>query len=233
MAVAFRPTLAPPTWRIVAAASIGNALEWFDLLVYGYLAVTISRLFFPSNDENASLLLALGTFGVSYLIRPLGALALGAYADRSGRKASLLASIQLMMIGTLLMAALPTYRSIGLLAPAGVLIARLLQGFSIGGEFGSGTSFLVEHGPDRKGFFGSLMGRTGVGGRARVRVWDRASHSGDAIPTRLLGMATSLFVRSSDRADRLLHPPSHRRDARIRRRPALADAIARTADPAA
>jgi len=80
MAVAFRPTLAPPTWRIVAAASIGNALEWFDLLVYGYLAVTISRLFFPSNDENASLLLALGTFGVSYLIRPLGALALGAYA---------------------------------------------------------------------------------------------------------------------------------------------------------
>ena len=115
MAVAFRPTLAPPTWRIVAAASIGNALEWFDLLVYGYLAVTISRLFFPSNDENASLLLALGTFGVSYLIRPLGALALGAYADRSGRKASLLASIQLMMIGTLLMAALPTYRSIGLL----------------------------------------------------------------------------------------------------------------------
>jgi MFS transporter, MHS family, proline/betaine transporter len=156
MAVAFRPTLAPPTWRIVAAASIGNALEWFDLLVYGYLAVTISRLFFPSNDENASLLLALGTFGVSYLIRPLGALALGAYADRSGRKASLLASIQLMMIGTLLMAALPTYRSIGLLAPAGVLIARLLQGFSIGGEFGSGTSFLVEHGPDRKGFFGSF-----------------------------------------------------------------------------
>jgi len=157
MAVAFRPTLAPPTWRIVAAASIGNALEWFDLLVYGYLAVTISRLFFPSNDENASLLLALGTFGVSYLIRPLGALALGAYADRSGRKASLLASIQLMMIGTLLMAALPTYRSIGLLAPAGVLIARLLQRFSIGGEFGSGTSFLVEHGPDRKGFFGSFQ----------------------------------------------------------------------------
>ena len=157
MAVSVRPTLALPAWRIVAAASIGNALEWFDLLVYGYLAVTISRLFFPSNDENASLLLALGTFGVSYLIRPLGALVLGAYADRSGRKASLLASIQLMMVGTLLMAVLPTYRSIGVLAPAGVLIARLLQGFSIGGEFGSGTSFLVEHGPKRKGFFGSFQ----------------------------------------------------------------------------
>jgi len=150
-------SVALPTWRIVAAASIGNALEWFDLLVYGYLAVTLSRLFFPSNDENASLLLTLGTFGVSYLVRPIGALVLGAYADRAGRKASLLASIQLMMIGTLLMAVLPTYRSIGMLAPVGVLVARLMQGFSIGGEFGSGTSFLVEHGPERKGFFGSFQ----------------------------------------------------------------------------
>jgi MFS transporter, MHS family, proline/betaine transporter len=150
-------SVALPTWRIVAAASIGNALEWFDLLVYGYLAVTLSRLFFPSNDENASLLLTLGTFGVSYLVRPIGALVLGAYADRAGRKASLLASIQLMMIGTLLMAVLPTYGSIGMLAPVGVLVARLMQGFSIGGEFGSGTSFLVEHGPERKGFFGSFQ----------------------------------------------------------------------------
>src|SRR5580692_7809576 len=144
-----KPTSGASPFRVIAAATVGNALEWFDLLTYGYFAVIIARLFFPASDETVSLLLALGTFGVSYLIRPLGALALGAYADRSGRKASLLASIQLMMIGTLLMAALPTYRSIGLLAPAGVLIARLLQRFSIGGEFGSGTSFLVEHGPDR------------------------------------------------------------------------------------
>jgi MFS transporter, MHS family, proline/betaine transporter len=145
------------TWQTVGAASIGNALEWFDLLIYGYLAVTISRLFFPSNDEAVSLLLALGTFGVSYLIRPLGALVLGAYADRAGRKASLLVSIQLMMVGTLLMAIMPTYGSIGLLAPACVLIARLMQGFSVGGEFGSATSFLIEHGPDRKGFFASFQ----------------------------------------------------------------------------
>jgi MFS transporter, MHS family, proline/betaine transporter len=157
MAPPVRPTAAMPTWRIVAAASIGNALEWFDLLVYGYLAVTLSHLFFPSNDENASLLLALGTFGVSYLVRPFGALVLGAYADRAGRKSSLLTSIRLMMIGTFLMAVLPTYRSIGLLAPGGILIARLIQGFSIGGEFGSGTSFLIEHGPERKGFFGSFQ----------------------------------------------------------------------------
>ena len=139
------------------AASIGNALEWFDLLIYGYFAVTISRLFFPSDDQTVSLLLALGTFGVSYLVRPLGAIVLGAYADRAGRKASLMVSIVLMMIGTTLMVVVPTYASIGVLAPLFVLFARLLQGFSVGGEFGSSTSFLVEHGPDRKGFFASFQ----------------------------------------------------------------------------
>jgi MFS transporter, MHS family, proline/betaine transporter len=144
-------------WRIIGAASIGNALEWFDLLVYGYLAVTFSRLFFPSENEAVSLLLSFGTFGVSYLFRPLGALVLGAYADRAGRKASLMASIRLMMVGTLLTAILPTYHSIGVLAPAGILIARLLQAFSVGGEFGSATTFLVEHGKERKGFFASFQ----------------------------------------------------------------------------
>jgi len=143
--------------RIVTSASIGNALEWFDLLIYGYFAVTISRLFFPTADQTASLLLAFGTFGVSYLVRPLGAIVLGAYADRAGRKASLMVSILLMMIGTLLMVVMPTYASIGVLAPIGVLLARLMQGFSVGGEFGSATSFLVEHGPHRKGFFASFQ----------------------------------------------------------------------------
>jgi MHS family proline/betaine transporter-like MFS transporter len=161
----------------------------------------LSRLFFPSNDENASLLLTLGTFGVSYI----GALVLGAYADRAGRKASLLVSIQLMMIGALLMAVLPTYRSIGMLAPVGVLVARLMQGFSIGGEFGSGTSFL-----GAKGLLRQLsMGGTRAGSRTRVGVRDRARHGADARPARGLGMATSLLIRSLGRADRPLYPPSH------------------------
>ena len=82
MVVLTHATVALPTWRIGAAASIGNALEWFDLLVYGYLAVTLSRLSFPSNDESASLLLTLGTFGVSYLVRPIGALVTKLY-DRA------------------------------------------------------------------------------------------------------------------------------------------------------
>jgi MFS transporter, MHS family, proline/betaine transporter len=157
MAVASGAIAARPTWLIIGAASIGNALEWFDLLVYGYLAVTFSRLFFPSDNEVVSLLLSFGTFGVSYLFRPLGALVLGAYADREGRKASLLVSIQLMMAGTLLTAILPTYHSIGVVAPVGILIARLLQAFSVGGEFGAATTFLAEHGKERKGFFASFQ----------------------------------------------------------------------------
>jgi MFS transporter, MHS family, proline/betaine transporter len=157
LAATLEPVAGRSSLRIVTAASIGNALEWFDLLIYGYFAVTISRLFFPSDDQTASLLLALGTFGASYLVRPVGAIVLGAYADRAGRKASLMVSILLMMIGTLLMVVMPTYASIGALAPVAVLLARLMQGFSVGGEFGSSTSFLVEHGADRKGFFASFQ----------------------------------------------------------------------------
>ena len=99
--------------RVIAAASIGNALEWFDLLVYGYFAVTISRLFFPSSDQTVSRMLGFGTFGASYLVRPLGALVIGAYADKAGRKASLMVSVFLMTIGTLLMAIVPTYAIVG------------------------------------------------------------------------------------------------------------------------
>lgn len=146
-----------PTWLTVAAASIGNALEWFDLVMYGYLAVTISRLFFPTSDPTVSLLVTFGAFGASYLIRPLGAFVLGAYADSAGRKASMVVSIRLMMIGTFIMAVIPTYQSIGILAPIAVIVARLMQGFSVGGEFGSATSFLVEHGRERRGFFASFQ----------------------------------------------------------------------------
>src|ERR1700758_3006993 len=103
-------------WRTVVAASIGNALEWFDLVVYGFFAVTIAKLFFPAGNDTVSLLLSLGTFGVSFFMRPLGAIVIGAYADRVGRKAALTLSILLMMSGTLIIAILPTYQSIGLAA---------------------------------------------------------------------------------------------------------------------
>jgi MHS family proline/betaine transporter-like MFS transporter len=145
------------TFKVLAAASIGNALEWYDILAYGYFAVTISKLFFPTADPTTALLLTFGTFGVSYLMRPLGALVLGAYADRAGRRAAMLLSIVIMTIGTGLMAIMPTYGTIGIAAPIAVLIARLLQGFAVAGEFGSATAFLVEHSKERKGFFASFQ----------------------------------------------------------------------------
>ncbi|WP_323121849.1 MFS transporter [Burkholderia alba] len=145
----------PRVWRAVVAASIGNALEWFDLVVYGFFAVTIAKLFFPAGNDTVSLLLTLGTFGVSFFMRPLGAVVLGAYADRAGRKAALTLSILLMMAGTLIITVLPTYATIGIAAPLILVFARLLQGFSAGGEFGSATAFLAEHVPGRRGFFAS------------------------------------------------------------------------------
>ena len=145
----------PQTWRAVISSSIGNALEWFDVLIYSAFAVTIAKLFFPTENQTVSLLITFATFGVSFFMRPLGAVILGAYSDRVGRKAALTFSIMLMMIGTLMIAIMPTYASIGLWAPAGIVLARLIQGFSAGGEFGSSTAFLVEHAPHRRGFFSS------------------------------------------------------------------------------
>jgi MFS transporter, MHS family, proline/betaine transporter len=141
--------------RLIVATSIGNALEWYDIAVYGYFAVYISKAFFPNNDPTTSLLLTFGTFGLAFLVRPIGGLVLGAYADRHGRKASLMISIVMMTVGTLVVALMPSYETIGILAPIAVLTARLVQGFSAGGEFGSSTAFLVEHWPERRGFVAS------------------------------------------------------------------------------
>jgi MFS transporter, MHS family, proline/betaine transporter len=141
--------------RLIVAVSIGNALEWYDISSYGYFAVYVSKAFFPNSDPAISLLLTFGTFGLAFLVRPIGGVVLGAYADRHGRKASLMISIVLMTIGTLLIAIMPTYETIGILAPIAVLAARLVQGFSAGGEFGSSTAFLVEHMPGRRGFIAS------------------------------------------------------------------------------
>ena len=141
--------------KLIVATSVGNALEWYDITIYGYFAVYISKAFFPNDDQTTSLLLTFGTFGLAYLARPIGGIVLGAYADRHGRKSSLLISIVLMTFGTLAVAVMPTYATIGILAPIAVLAARLVQGFSAGGEFGSSTAFLVEHRPDRRGFIAS------------------------------------------------------------------------------
>jgi MFS transporter, MHS family, proline/betaine transporter len=141
--------------RLVVATSLGNALEWFDISVYAFFAVYLSRAFFPNDNPTTSLLLTFGTFGLTFLARPVGGLLLGAYADRHGRKASLLLSIVMMTFGTLAVGCMPTFDKIGVWAPLLVIVARLVQGFSAGGEFGSSTAFLVEHMPGRRGFVAS------------------------------------------------------------------------------
>lgn len=145
-------------WKPVAASVVGNTLEWFDLAVYAYFALTIGRVFFPSSDPTVSLVLAFATFGISFLIRPIGAAVIGSYADRHGRKKALSLSILLMLLGTLMIAVMPGYETLGLIAPIGILIARFIQGFSAGGEFGSSTAFMMEHAPERsRAFVASLQ----------------------------------------------------------------------------
>jgi MFS transporter, MHS family, proline/betaine transporter len=146
---------APKPYQI-AAAVIGNALEWYDFIVFGFFAVIISRLFFPSESQYASLLFTTATFGVGFFMRPVGGIFLGIYADRRGRKSALLVVIASMTVAIALIAFAPTYAAIGIGAPLIIVVARLLQGFSAGGEFASATAFLIESAPaGRRGFYGS------------------------------------------------------------------------------
>src|SRR5262249_36234158 len=126
-----------------------------DFIIYGFFAVTIARLFFPAGNDTASLLLTFATFGVTFVMRPFGAVVLGHLADRHGRKAGMTLSISMMVAGTAITAFAPTYASIGILAPIMIVAARMIQGFSAGGEFGSATVFLAEQNPRRRGLYAS------------------------------------------------------------------------------
>ncbi|SFH95312.1 MFS transporter, MHS family, proline/betaine transporter [Bosea sp. OK403] len=143
--------------RTIIATNIGAVFEWYDLVLYAMFVVTLSKLFFPTGDPAVSVLLSLGTFASAWLVRPLGAIVIGAYADRAGRKPALILSAGLMMLGTLITAILPGYATIGLAAPILLLLARMIQGFSAGGEFGSATAMLIEQDPSRRGFYGATQ----------------------------------------------------------------------------
>ena len=169
--------------RLIIATSLGNALEFYEILVYGYFAVIVAKVFFPAADEAVSLLVTYGTFGASFLARPVGAIFFGDYGDRKGRKAALTLSIALMTVGTALITVMPSYASIGIAAPILVIAARLIQGFSVGGEFGSSTAFLVEHRPDRAGFFAS---------------WQWSSQGLSAVPATGLGVLLTTLMSPPD-----------------------------------
>ncbi|MBB5510022.1 MFS transporter [Paraburkholderia atlantica] len=146
--------------RDVIAANFGTFFEWFDLLVYAMFAITVSKLFFPTGDEQSALLLSLLTFASSFLIRPVGAIILGVVADKHGRRFTLSLTAFLMLCGTASITLVPTYDKIGVFAPVILVAGRLLQGFSAGGEFGAANSFLTEQDAKRRGFFGSLQWST-------------------------------------------------------------------------
>ncbi|WP_233809470.1 MFS transporter [Paraburkholderia sp. HP33-1] len=140
----------------VLRVTSGNFLEQFDFFLFGFYATSISKIFFPASSEFASLMLTFAVFGAGFLMRPLGAIFLGAYIDKVGRRTGLIVTLSIMASGTILIACVPGYATIGLLAPALVLIGRLLQGFSAGAELGGVSVYLSEMAtPGAKGFYTS------------------------------------------------------------------------------
>ncbi|MEM6460379.1 MAG: MFS transporter [Pseudomonadota bacterium] len=142
--------------RLVAAGMIGNVIEWYDFALYGYMASIISQLFFPSSDPTTSLIATYGAFAGGFLMRPVGAVFFGHVGDTIGRKPVMVLSVVLMVIPTILLGLLPTYETWGLWAPLCLVLIRLVQGFSVGGEFSGSVTYLVEASrQDRRGLAGS------------------------------------------------------------------------------
>jgi MFS family permease len=172
--------------RAVVRVASGNFLEMYDFMVFGYYAPAIAKAFFPSQSEFASLMLSLATFGAGFLMRPLGAIVLGAYFDHHGRRRGLLLTLGLMAAGTLSIAVVPGYRTLGLLAPLLVLAGRLLQGFSAGAELGGVSVYLAEIAPPgRKGFYVS---------------WQSGSQQVAVVFAALLGVVLGAALRPEEMA---------------------------------
>ncbi len=193
---------------IIVASSLGTVFEWYDFFVYGTLAVLLGKLFFPSDNPTAGLLLSLATFGAGFGVRPIGALVFGVLGDRVGRKHTFLATITLMGVATALVGFLPTFAQAGIWAPVLLVGLRLLQGLALGGEYGGAAIYVAEHAPQgRRGFFTSfiqasvvggfllsllvVLGTTAFVGRDAFAVW------GWRVPfiVSLLLLAVSLYIR--------------------------------------
>ncbi|MER5392482.1 MFS transporter [Saccharopolyspora sp. NPDC002686] len=144
--------------RAVAAAAVGNVTEWFDFGVFAYLATTIGKVFYPESSPTSQLLATFGTFAAAFLVRPLGGMFFGPLGDRIGRTRVLATTMIMMAAGTFCIGLIPSHDAIGLAAPMLLLLARLVQGFSTGGEYGGAMTFIAEYAPDkRRGFLGSWL----------------------------------------------------------------------------
>jgi len=159
-------TLDPKRDRLViVASSLGTVFEWYDFFVYGTLAALLGRMFFPSENPTAGLLLSLATFGAGFGVRPIGALVFGVLGDRVGRKYTFLATITLMGLATALVGVLPSYAQVGIWAPVMLVGLRLLQGLALGGEYGGAAIYVAEHAPPgKRGFYTGFIQASVVGG---------------------------------------------------------------------
>ncbi|MER6414281.1 MFS transporter [Streptomyces humidus] len=144
--------------RAVGASALGNCMEWFDFGVYSYLAATLGKVFFPGASPAAQVISSFATFAAAFVVRPLGGLVFGPLGDRLGRQKVLATTMIMMAVGTFAIGLIPTYATIGIAAPILLLLARMVQGFSTGGEYGGATTFVAEYSPDRRrGFLSSWL----------------------------------------------------------------------------
>lgn len=173
--------------RAIIAATTGNALEFYDFITFSFFAIQIGRVFFPSQDPFVSLMASLATFGVGFIGRPLGAWIIGAWADRHGRKPAMLLSMALMGLSVAVLALTPSYERIGAIAPVIVVVARLLQGFALGGEVGSATTYMLETASQDR--------------RAIAISWQGASQAIASSAGALVGLGLSLVLTAEQLTD--------------------------------
>ena len=161
-----RPIDLPKRLKAIFGGSVGNLVEWYDWYVYSAFSLYFAGTFFPQSSQTAQLLNTAGIFAVGFLMRPIGGWLFGRLADRTGRKTAMTFSVLLMSFGSLLIAVIPAYKTIGLAAPALLLVARLLQGLSVGGEYGTSATYLSEVATaNRRGFYSSFQYVTLIGGQ--------------------------------------------------------------------
>src|SRR5437773_5581350 len=145
-------------WQVIVASAVGTMIEWYDFYIFGSLATVISPLFYPKGNNTLALIAYLSTFAVRFVVRPFGALFFRRIGDLVGRKYAFLVTLLIMGGATALIGVLPTYESIGIVAPILLILIRVLQGLALGGEYGGAATYVAEHVPDRKrGFYTSFI----------------------------------------------------------------------------